>query len=235
MMDPDELKRRLAAMLTGAGRIGVGAVNHFRNTAQQGQQSAAAMLPRDERPFMQRLPGLLEMGLDQAPIVGDIKALAYDAPRQFQQGNTGMGLLAMASAIPGVPAMKSLPWKNRADFLGNPKITSNRNASDLRPNMGMNAEVSPEPFMDGRFGIRRLEYDGARYVVEDAGQPIAVYDGETLVVDPKYRRQGIATELVYDLRTRHPEIAPAPTRTRASQAVQRKVWERIVREAGGVP
>ena len=40
---------------------------------------------------------------DFLPGVGDAKALAYDAPKEFGQGNMGMGALALASALPVVP------------------------------------------------------------------------------------------------------------------------------------
>ena len=65
------------------------------------------------------VPGLVRgvvEGLQRNPIgtvvdfspLGDAKALAYDAPREFSQGNTGMGLLALASAIPGIPGLGKL-------------------------------------------------------------------------------------------------------------------------------
>jgi hypothetical protein len=65
------------------------------------------------------VPGLVRgvvEGLQRNPIgtvvdfspLGDAKALAYDAPREFLQGNTGMGLLALASAIPGIPGLGKL-------------------------------------------------------------------------------------------------------------------------------
>lgn len=42
--------------------------------------------------------------LDFSPLLGDIKAGLFDAPREFAEGNLGMGLLAMAGMLPGVPS-----------------------------------------------------------------------------------------------------------------------------------
>jgi hypothetical protein len=50
-----------------------------------------------------RLKVLPELALDMAPGIGDAKALAWDAPEAFAEGKPGLGLLAMASAIPLVP------------------------------------------------------------------------------------------------------------------------------------
>ncbi len=117
----------------------------------------------------------------------------------------------------------------REEFLGAPRITTNRNAVDLKPKaLTTVQDIAPEPFLGGRFQIRMNE-DGA--AVFDGNKAIASYNfGDTLVVDPAYRRQGIAQELVYQWRTRYPAPAVARERTRASQAIQEKVWERIASE-----
>jgi GNAT superfamily N-acetyltransferase len=83
------------------------------------------------------------------------------------------------------------------------------------------------PFL-GKYTIR-LAPDGA--AVMDGSDCIAVYYfGESLVVDKAYRRQGIGEELVYQWRKQYPAKAKADTRTRASQALQEKVWDRLIRE-----
>lgn len=43
---------------------------------------------------------MAELAVDLTPGIGDIKALAYDAPREFRAGNLGMAALAAGSAIP---------------------------------------------------------------------------------------------------------------------------------------
>lgn len=129
--------------------------------------------------------------------------------------------------------MKSQPHPfatmTRQEFLGKPKITSNQNAADLRPRVISSlASIKPEPFMDGRFTAKFCA-DGS--AVFDGDRVIANYDfGDTLVVDKAYRRMGIASELVYQWRMRFPAAAKATTRTKASQIIQEKVWERIERE-----
>jgi hypothetical protein len=117
----------------------------------------------------------------------------------------------------------------KEEFLGNPKIVSTKSSSDLKPRvLTTNADAPLEPFLDGKYQVKMSE-DGA--VVLDDGKPIASYNfGKTLVVDPKYRKRGIAEELVYQWRSRYPGSAMADTRTKASQRVQEKVWERIQNE-----
>jgi GNAT superfamily N-acetyltransferase len=67
--------------------------------------------------------------------------------------------------------------------------------------------------------------------VFDGKKVVASYDfGNVLLVAPGYRGQGIATELVYQWRTRFPGPGRAPSRTPASQHIQEKVWDRIMRE-----
>jgi hypothetical protein len=150
-------------------------------------------------------------------------------------------LAAGSGAVPGIGPHK-LPRQNpgsrtrpsggvwgmtREQFLGNPQITSNANARDLQPKLTKPAALAPpEPFVGG-LTIRRGERSS---VVLDGETPVASYDGDTLVVARPYRRRGIATELVYDYRTRNPDIPPAAQRTKTAQRIQEKVWERIARE-----
>lgn len=132
-----------------------------------------------------------------------------------------------ATQEPMHPAFEGM---TREEFLGSPRITTNRNAADLKPKALTTVQDQPaQPFM-GRYEMRMSE-DGA--AVYDGDKVVASYNfGDTLVVDPAYRRQGIAQELVYQWRTAHPGPAIARERTRASQAIQEQVWERIKNHPG---
>lgn len=116
----------------------------------------------------------------------------------------------------------------REQFLGSPKIIAQSNSAALVPKaLTTVAEAAPEPFL-GSYAARYSE-DGV--AVYDGDRVIASYNfGDTLVVDKKYRRQGIAEEMVYQWRTRNPSAKTASTRTKASQSLQEKVWARIQRE-----
>lgn len=112
----------------------------------------------------------------------------------------------------------------REAFLGTPRVDRTRShyvAPKMRPN---DTYAGPEPFMGGKYTIRRGEGSS---VVFDGDTPIALYGGQMLTVAPKYRKQGIAEELVYDYRTKHPGEPPASSRTPAAQRVQERVWKRI--------
>jgi len=123
---------------------------------------------------------------------------------------------------------------SKQEFLGKPRITKNANAADLKPiELTTLKDVEPQPFMGGKYQIKMNE-DGA--VVLDKGKPIASYNfGDTLVVDKPYRKSGLAQELVYEWRTSFPAPAVAEERTKASQAIQEKVWERIQNEKRSLP
>jgi hypothetical protein len=123
---------------------------------------------------------------------------------------------------------------SKQEFLGKPRITKNANAADLKPiELTTLKDVEPQPFMGGKYQIKMNE-DGA--VVLDKGKPIASYNfGDTLVVDKPYRKSGLAQELVYEWRTTFPAPAVATERTKASQAIQEKVWERIQDEKQSLP
>lgn len=111
-------------------------------------------------------------------------------------------------------------------FLGKPHITTNANAKFLKPSeLTTLKNIKSEPFLRGKYNAKFNE-DGA--VVFDGDKIIASYHfGDTLVVDKKYRGLGIAKELVYQWRTRYPNEAQASSRTKASQAIQKSVWNRI--------
>jgi hypothetical protein len=136
----------------------------------------------------------------------------------------------------GSMSLKTLPesgtatWQgmSREEFLGSPKITTNRNATDLKPR-ALNTVVTeqPNPFKENL--TIRMNEDGA--AVYDGDKVIASYNfGDTLVVDNKYRKQGIGEELVYQWRKANPTAPPAKERTKASQAIQEKVWQRLLNE-----
>lgn len=124
---------------------------------------------------------------------------------------------------------KILRGMSREEFLGNPKIVGMGDAKDLKPRVWSGVmDSEPVPFMNGKYELR-MTPDAA--AVFDRGAPIASYNGNsTLVVDPKYRRQGIGEELVYQQRTSYPTEAQADTRNKVSQHIQEKVWERIIQE-----
>lgn len=111
-------------------------------------------------------------------------------------------------------------------FLGKPTITTNANAKFLKPSeLTTLQDVPKEPFLKGKYTVK-LNEDGG--VVFDGEKIIASYHfGDTLVVDKKYRGLGIAKELVYQWRKRYPDVAQASSRTKASQAIQKSVWNRI--------
>lgn len=113
----------------------------------------------------------------------------------------------------------------REQFLGSPKITGNANASQLRPrDISPDAELVPFGAYQARFSP-----DGA--AVYDGDKLVASYNfGDTLTVDKAHRGGGIGKELVYEWRTRYPSPATATHRTKAAQAIQEKVWDRIQRE-----
>lgn len=107
----------------------------------------------------------------------------------------------------------------RDEFLGKPRIIKDFSVENLRVTA---KSGETEPFMD-KYEIGR----GEQYVVTHQGNPIAQYDGRILVVDFRYRHRGIATELVYDFRTRNPHVLPAKSRTKVAQHIQEKVWDRM--------
>lgn len=170
----------------------------------------------------------------------------YEKIKKVAEPAFALGLLGQAAPMLA-PLTKGLPVgagiKNigsdifkfsKEEFLGSPKITKNSNASDLKPiQLNTLKEIEPQPFMGGKYELKMNE-DGA--VVLDKGKPIASYNfGNTLVVDKAHRKSGIAQELVYEWRTTYPAPAKADMRTKASQDIQEKVWDRIQREKELLP
>ena len=157
-----------------------------------------------------------------APVVGRLASRAVKATEGMP---VGMGIKSVGDDIFNL---------SKQEFLGKPRITKNANAADLKPiELTTLKDVEPQPFMGGKYQIKMNE-DGA--VVLDKGKPIASYNfGDTLVVDKPYRKSGIAQELVYEWRTSFPAPAVAGERTKASQAIQEKVWERIQNEKRSLP
>ena len=130
------------------------------------------------------------------------------------------------AAITAASAVK-LGKMSKDEFLGAPKIVGKKDASALKPMAlkGIESEAEAVPFMGGKYTARYTP-DGA--AVYDGDKVIASYNfGDTLVVDPKYRKQGIGEELVYQQRTFFPEPAKASTRNVVSQRIQENVWDRI--------
>ena len=180
-----------------------------------------------------------EMGFSVLnPDYEKIKKVAEPA---FALGLLGQAAPALAPLTKGLPVGAGI--KNigsdifklsKEEFLGSPKITKNSNASDLKPiQLNTLKEIEPQPFMGGKYELKMNE-DGA--VVLDKGKPIASYNfGNTLVVDKAHRKSGIAQELVYEWRTTYPAPAKADMRTKASQDIQEKVWDRIQREKELLP
>lgn len=219
------------------------------NIQRQGARARALASQRDVNTLADPLTyavvqGLLgtrpdEMGFSVLnPDYEKIKKVAEPA---FALGLLGQAAPALAPLTKGLPVGASI--KNigndifklsKEEFLGSPKITKNSNASDLKPiQLNTLKEVEPQPFMGGKYEFKMNE-DGA--VVLDKGKPIASYNfGNTLVVDKAHRKSGIAQELVYEWRTTYPAPAKADMRTKASQDIQEKVWDRIQREKEFLP
>lgn len=176
---------------------------------------------------------LVAQGYDSIFVPADKTLIAF-GPDQVKSATSNRGTFSQATPDINFSKYQS-PTNEQAEafrdmtkeqFLGKPTITKNDNASALKPSIGFYEENQPkEPFMGGQYEAQ-FAPEGA--VVIDGKKPIASYGfGDTLVVDKKYRRQGIGEELVYQWRTRYPAEAVAKTRTRASQALQEKVWDRI--------
>ena len=132
---------------------------------------------------------------------------------------------AMESGAVSTPA--AFKGMTKDEFLGKPTITSDKNAADLKPR-DLNDSAPKSPFLDDNL---EATFGDSGAAVYDGDKVIASYNfGGNLVVNKKYRRKGIAEELVYQWRTRYPGKAKARDRTKKAQAVQEKVWDRIQRE-----
>lgn len=123
----------------------------------------------------------IETVADFSPI-GDAKALAYDAPNAFAQGNTGMGLLAMASAVPGVPGLGKLVG---------------------------DAKRAPVDVIRPREGAYQAVVDG-EVVGNMSISPMGPF-ASPVTINPSFRRQGVATA-IYDQAERDigRRIIPSP-------------------------
>lgn len=166
------------------------------------------------------------------------RAMAPGATPMDVLGAAGMamgagGMAARPAGSVGMggrtPRASNFEGMTREEFLGSPRITRPSNAASLRPRalVGFD-EVEADEFPVGNLTARYTE-DGA--AVYDGDRVVASYNfGDTLVVDPRYRRQGIGEELVYQWRTRFPAPGAARDRTRVSQRIQESVWDRIQRE-----
>jgi hypothetical protein len=167
----------------------------------------------------------INAAMNVAPFAPAVGRLASRAVRATEGMPVGMSIKSVGDDIFNL---------SKQEFLGKPRITKNANAADLKPiELTTLKDVEPQPFMGGKYQIKMNE-DGA--VVLDKGKPIASYNfGDTLVVDKPYRKSGLAQELVYEWRTSFPAPAVAKERTKASQAIQEKVWERIQNEKQSLP
>ena len=182
-------------------------------------------------PGLEKIPALNDRQLGEAYTAN--KQAGYSAtPKPGKKWNRQEGVEPARLAY-FMPEPLDGGGKNRGmtreEFLGKPRITTNANAADLKPKAvrGM-AEQPAEPFAVGGFTARYHDGDAAVY---DGDKVIASFNfGDTLTVDPKYRRRGIAEELVYQVRTRNPNVPPAAERTKVAQKIEEKVWERIQRE-----
>lgn len=154
------------------------------------------------------------------------KALSPQAERLLMDFMQKQGGLKYAITPETYMPLKQM---SRQEFLGSPKIVGKSDAADLRPNFLKSTESAPlVPFMDGKYQAR---YSKNGATVFDGDKVIASYNfGDNLVVDPKYRKKGIAEELVYQQRTYFPEPAKARTRNKVSQKIQENVYDRIQRD-----
>lgn len=191
-------------------------------------EQVLATTPRMTQPTPQA--GLLETAgafMSPAPVAA-VKPVAQAVGKAVKATEglpVGMGIKSVGDDIFNL---------SKQEFLGKPRITKNANAADLKPiELTTLKDIEPQPFMGGKYQIKMNE-DGA--VVLDKGKPIASYNfGDTLVVDKPYRKSGLAQELVYEWRTSFPAPAVAKERTKASQSIQEKVWERIQNEKRSLP
>lgn len=136
--------------------------------------------------------------------------------------------MKMRDIIDIVESLDKFSIMTKKEFLGEPKITSNKNADRLRPRVLTTLQNAPrQKFLDDY----EASYNEDGAVVYNGSVPIASYNfGNTLVVDSKYRGRGIGKELVYQYRIRFPDIAKASHRTKTAHKIQQEVWDRIQSE-----
>ncbi len=122
----------------------------------------------------------------------------------------------------------------REAFLGQPRIFKTRRTDpEILPQMFRSAAaVEPESWHGGELlihrGIREGGADIAAYVVTTPeGELVAHYMPGMMATAPKFRRQGIMTDLVEDYHVRNPGTAPAPSRSRQAQRIMEEVADRL--------
>lgn len=165
--------------------------------------------------------GAVELGLLRAD--EDFKA----DPVNTVLGNANIGGGLIGAITPETYSV--LKNMTRDQFMGSPKIVGKSDAAQLRPNLLKSTQDAElVPFMGGQY---QAKFSPSGATVFDGDKVIASYNfGDNLVVDPKYRKKGIAEELVYQQRTYFPEPAKAKTRNKISQKIQENVYDRIQTE-----
>lgn len=113
---------------------------------------------RETSQFLRALGTLAGLAVDQTPVLGDVKAVALDAPRAFRRGDIGSGLLALASAIPGIPALQ------RAKRTGDEVAEGIAREAERRVSAGIDRRARQRAFdgPDRRRGGDRRSLPGAR-------------------------------------------------------------------------
>jgi len=166
--------------------------------------------------------------------VADIAAVARANARSMARGGPNGGPTGGQAFSRNIGDAMPHPFTGftREKFLGKPKITPDSNSKDLIPSGGKSIDDKPAvPFSNKWYPNLVARYSENGAAVYDGEKVIAsYYFGDTLVVDKKYRRAGIGSELVYQWRMRNPNSKTAATRTKKSQALQEKVWDRVQRE-----
>jgi len=166
--------------------------------------------------------------------VADIAAVARANARSMARGGPNGGPTGGQAFSRNIGDAMPHPFTGftREKFLGEPKITPDSNAKDLIPSGGKSIDDKPAvPFSNKWYPNLVARYSENGAAVYDGEKVIAsYYFGDTIVVDKKYRRAGIGSELVYQWRMRNPNSKTAATRTKKSQALQEKVWDRVQRE-----
>lgn len=146
----------------------------------------------------QRNPG--QFALDMTPVVGDVKAVAYDAPQAMASGNTGLAMLAMASAIPGVPnlakAAGDAPRTIRA-YHGSPHDFDRFSMDKIGTGEGAQAYGHGLYFAESEDVARQYRND------LDRGPAVRAADGETIRIPPvlqQYLDQGDHDAVIANMR-----------------------------------
>lgn len=129
---------------------------------------------------------------------------------------------------------------DRATFLDNVKITPEGSESAFGAigyKSADKAKVEEFDVGERAFTIRRgLNKEGAAdapfYNVYDRDKLIASYDGDLLAVEEQYRGFGLGEELMFDLRSRFPDL-PVTSRTPTAQRLAERVFARL--ERGELP